>query len=59
MMVALSGLLSSVNAQLLIGTDNLPPKYEMRGVWVSTVVNLDWPSKKGLSVEQQKLNLFI
>lgn len=30
------------------------PKYEMRGVWIATVVNIDWPSKKGLSVEQQK-----
>ncbi|WP_447640073.1 MULTISPECIES: glycoside hydrolase family 10 protein [Chitinophagaceae] len=39
---------------LLLDTTNLPPKYEMRGVWVSTVVNLDWPSRKGLSVAQQK-----
>lgn len=30
------------------------PKYEMRGAWVATVVNIDWPSKKGLSVEEQK-----
>lgn len=45
----------SGNSQpMLLDTLNLPPKYEMRGVWVSTVVNLDWPSKKGLSVDQQK-----
>ena len=27
---------------------------EMRGIWVATVLNIDWPSKKGLSVESQK-----
>ncbi|NPC92976.1 family 10 glycosylhydrolase [Bacillus sp. WMMC1349] len=27
---------------------------EMRGVWIATVTNLDWPSQKGLSPEQQK-----
>ncbi|MFN3793653.1 MAG: glycoside hydrolase family 10 protein [Chitinophagaceae bacterium] len=30
------------------------PNYEFRGVWVATVENIDWPSKKGLSVEEQK-----
>jgi uncharacterized lipoprotein YddW (UPF0748 family) len=30
------------------------PKYEFRGVWVATVENIDWPSRKGLSVETQK-----
>lgn len=28
------------------------PKREMRGVWVSTVANIDWPSKSGLSMEE-------
>ncbi|USG66656.1 family 10 glycosylhydrolase [Brevibacillus ruminantium] len=27
---------------------------EMRAAWVSTVFNIDWPSKAGLSAEQQK-----
>src|SRR5262249_8337668 len=27
---------------------------EFRGVWVATVGNIDWPSKPGLSTEQQK-----
>jgi uncharacterized lipoprotein YddW (UPF0748 family) len=27
---------------------------ELRGAWVSTVYNLDWPSKSGLSKEQQQ-----
>ncbi|MGE5449549.1 MAG: glycoside hydrolase family 10 protein [Bacteroidales bacterium] len=30
------------------------PKREFRGVWVATVANIDWPSKLGLSTEQQK-----
>lgn len=30
------------------------PAFEFRGVWVATVENIDWPSRKGLSVEQQK-----
>ena len=33
------------------------PKYEMRGVWISTVVNLDWPSEPDLSVEKQRNEL--
>lgn len=34
---------------------------EFRGVWVATVSNIDWPSRKGLTAEQQKselINLF-
>jgi len=30
------------------------PIREMRGVWVATVANIDWPSRPGLSVEEQK-----
>jgi uncharacterized lipoprotein YddW (UPF0748 family) len=28
--------------------------YEFRGVWIATVENIDWPSKRGLSNEEQK-----
>ena len=31
-----------------------PPKFEFRAVWVATVTNIDWPSKPGLSSEQQQ-----
>ncbi len=31
-----------------------PPQYEFRAVWIATVENIDWPSKKGLSVDRQK-----
>ncbi len=27
---------------------------EFRAVWIATVTNIDWPSQKGLTVEQQK-----
>lgn len=31
-----------------------PPQYEFRAVWIATVENIDWPSKRGLSAEQQR-----
>ncbi len=39
-----------------VDTANLPPPTprEFRAAWVATVANIDWPSKKSLSVEQQK-----
>jgi uncharacterized lipoprotein YddW (UPF0748 family) len=33
------------------------PDREFRGVWVATVNNIDWPSKPGLPVAQQKAEL--
>jgi uncharacterized lipoprotein YddW (UPF0748 family) len=30
------------------------PKKEFRGVWVASVANIDWPSKAGLSTEEQQ-----
>lgn len=34
-----------------------PPKHELRGVWLTTVVNLDWPSARTLTVEEQQAEL--
>ena len=34
-----------------------PAPRELRAAWVATVDNVDWPSKKGLPVEQQKREL--
>ena len=31
-----------------------PPKRELRAAWIATVMNIDWPSRKGLSVQQQQ-----
>lgn len=33
------------------------PKRELRGVWIATVANIDWPSRPGMSVEQQQNEL--
>ncbi|MEQ1634560.1 MAG: family 10 glycosylhydrolase [Planctomycetota bacterium] len=33
------------------------PLCEFRGAWIATVGNIDWPSKKGLSTEQQQQEL--
>ncbi|MQA24621.1 MAG: family 10 glycosylhydrolase [Micromonosporaceae bacterium] len=30
------------------------PKRQMRAMWIASVVNIDWPSRRGLPVEQQK-----
>jgi uncharacterized lipoprotein YddW (UPF0748 family) len=35
----------------------IEPKREFRGVWIATVVNIDWPSDVHLSVDQQKQQL--
>jgi uncharacterized lipoprotein YddW (UPF0748 family) len=31
-----------------------PPKREMRAAWIATVANIDWPTKKGLSAQEQQ-----
>lgn len=30
------------------------PKYEMRGAWIATVANIDWPSQSNLSTQEQQ-----
>ena len=45
----LAGSFSGMQAQAAGGTDK-----DFRAVWVSTVLNLDFPSKKGLTVDQMK-----
>jgi uncharacterized lipoprotein YddW (UPF0748 family) len=35
-------------------TTEVKSQKEFRAVWVASVANIDWPSKKGLSAEQQK-----
>lgn len=43
----LMGIFGQAKAQL-------PPKREFRAVWIATVENIDWPSRRGLPVETQK-----
>jgi len=42
---------------LAIGTEVPPAPREFRGAWVATVDNIDWPSRPGLSAEQQRAEL--
>jgi uncharacterized lipoprotein YddW (UPF0748 family) len=51
--LSLLGLICYLNvfAQPSINNKNV---FEFRGVWVATVVNIDWPSKPGLSNDLQK-----
>ncbi|WP_167604694.1 glycoside hydrolase family 10 protein [Maribellus sediminis] len=46
--------LSTVLFLLIFSALNAQPKYEFRGTWVATVVNIDWPTKPGLNSETQK-----
>ena len=37
--------------------DGEVPKRELRGAWIATVVNIDWPSASNLSTAEQKEEL--
>lgn len=39
--------------------DTMPPQIqrEMRGLWIATVANIDWPSRTGLTAAQQQAEL--
>ena len=38
----------------ILPAQTVSPKFEFRAVWVATVANIDWPSKPGLSSEEQQ-----
>ena len=42
---------------LVLLSQSITTKREFRGAWVATVVNLDWPSSRNLSVKAQKEEL--
>ncbi len=37
--------------------DPTAPKHQLRGMWIATVVNIDWPSTAGLSAAEQQAEL--
>lgn len=55
--VLVAGAAMLVGQALGTGTEVPEPQREFRGVWVATVDNIDWPSRPGLPVEQQKAEL--
>ena len=48
----------AVPAQAQTAADSLlaipPPKRELRGMWVATVENIDWPNQRGETPEQYR-----
>src|SRR5262245_39545512 len=50
-------LLSALTAGADKPVDMPSPPRELRAVWVATVANIDWPSKKGLPARQQQAEL--
>src|SRR5258708_16027444 len=51
---------STTRAQNVAG-DTAPPPImrEMRGAWIATVGNIDWPSRPGLSSDEQQRELIV
>ena len=42
----------------IVPSETLPgPMREFRGIWAATVANIDWPSRSGLTTEQQQAEL--
>ena len=55
---ALAALLASCVSALSATAQEVPsPQREFRAAWIATVANIDWPTKKGLSTQQQKAEL--
>lgn len=51
-------MLAALTLSLFTAADEPPlAKREFRAAWIATVDNIDWPTKKGLPVEQQKREL--
>jgi len=51
---ALFGIKSRVQAQELFSPAHPAPKYEVRGVWLTTLSGLDWPKTKATSAAKRK-----
>jgi len=58
-LAALFLLLAGVGRPSLSAASLLPPPVnrEFRGLWVATVDNIDWPSKRGLTTREQKAEM--
>ncbi|MEV0380107.1 family 10 glycosylhydrolase [Nonomuraea sp. NPDC050643] len=52
--LALAAASSAVPLPAFAAAEHIPPLRQMRGMWIASVVNINWPSKPGLSAEQQK-----
>ncbi|MEV4562476.1 family 10 glycosylhydrolase [Nonomuraea sp. NPDC049419] len=52
--LALAAAASAVPLPAFAQPGYVPPLRQMRGMWIASVVNINWPSKPGLTAEQQK-----
>ena len=52
--LALAAAASAVPLPAFAQPGYVPPLRQMRGMWIASVVNINWPSQPGLSAEQQK-----
>ncbi|NJP93397.1 family 10 glycosylhydrolase [Nonomuraea sp. FMUSA5-5] len=52
--LALAAAASAVPLPAFAETGYVPPLRQMRGMWIASVVNINWPSKPGLSADEQK-----
>ncbi|GHH48718.1 glycoside hydrolase family 10 protein [Streptomyces candidus] len=59
----LVGALGALSALALTGSSAAAPRRpgrgDMRGVWLATVANRDWPSRKGLTAAEQRAELLV
>uniref|UniRef100_UPI0021A98C80 glycoside hydrolase family 10 protein n=1 Tax=Streptomyces candidus TaxID=67283 RepID=UPI0021A98C80 len=57
------GALGALSALALTGSSAAAPRRpgrgDMRGVWLATVANRDWPSRKGLTAAEQRAELLV
>ncbi|MBK8923959.1 MAG: family 10 glycosylhydrolase [Saprospirales bacterium] len=51
----LPALLLACTLSLPVSAQQYLPTAELRGAWIATVVNIDWPSAPGLSTERQQM----
>ncbi|PZG13335.1 glycoside hydrolase family 10 protein [Nonomuraea aridisoli] len=52
--LALAAAASAVPLPAFAQAQYVPPLRQMRGMWIASVVNINWPSRPGLSADQQK-----
>jgi uncharacterized lipoprotein YddW (UPF0748 family) len=57
-LLLVAGALAAAASANSTFAEELPsPPREFRAAWIATVANIDWPSKKGLSSKEQKVEL--
>ncbi|MCL2388284.1 MAG: family 10 glycosylhydrolase [Defluviitaleaceae bacterium] len=53
-MIAVITVFALLPSQAFVYAVDVPASVEMRGLWVTTAYNLDWPSRRGLSPAEMK-----